>query len=147
MALFNAGNVALEMKDTDRALKYYQRALELKPESKEVKTNIELALRDKKGGGGSQNNKGESNKNDPSKQDQDKQDQNQDDKSKKDQKGQGPEPRPSPRPQPKPFKSQEISEQDVKRLLEELKKREEKIRAQQNLYNKKNQDRNIEKDW
>lgn len=143
-AMFNAGNVAVGMKDLDKAMKYYQRALDYNPNSQETKTNIELALREQKGGGESDKDQ---------KDQKDKQDQK--DKDKKDKDGKDKDQKDQPKDQdkqgqkqqPKPFKSQALNESDVRRILEELKRQEQEIRAKQGKQNKKNQDQNIEKDW
>jgi Ca-activated chloride channel family protein len=136
-SMFNAGNAALQAKDTAKALKYYQRALDYNPQSQEVKTNIELALQEQKGGGSS----------DEKKDDKDKKDQ-------KDDKQQQPQPNDSkqgqqekPKEKPKPFQSQALNENDVRRILEELKRQEEQIRAKQNIDNKKTPEQQVEKDW
>jgi Ca-activated chloride channel family protein len=150
-AMFNAGNVAIEAKDLSKALSYYQKALEYKPDSKETKANIELALKEKDKGGGGQNDKknqeGGQGNNDKQQQ-QDQKDQDKDDK--KDQNknnGQGQGPTPTPRPTPHGFKSQDLNEGDVRRILEELKRQEEQIRAKQYKDNKPKKDQGIEKDW
>ncbi len=150
-SMFNAGNVAVEMKDIPKALQYYQKALEYNPGSVETKTNIELALRDPQGGGGGKGDKDKEDKdkkNQDDKKDQDKKDQDKKDQDKdQDQKQKpGPQPQPTPRATPKPFKSQALNENDVRRILEELKRQEQEIRAKQDK-SKKHQERQIEKDW
>ena len=164
-ALFNAGNASVEAKDIPRALQFYQKALSLKPDSLETKTNIELALKDeekqkksgddkkddKKGGSGDKDkkdnkkdDKGDSKNKDPKDQ--------KDKKDPKDEKDQGKKPdankdQPKPKPTPQGFKSPSLSENDVSRILEELKRQEQEIRARQYKENKKAPESQIEKDW
>ena len=133
-ALFNAARVYGELKDIPSALKYYQEALEIRPESEEVKTNIEMLFQGQ-GGGGNDSEK----------------DQKSDQKDQKEQEGQG-DPKPpqnqqgqQKKPAPKPFNSKELSEQDVRKILGELKRQEEQIRAKMN--NQKSKETPVEKDW
>jgi Ca-activated chloride channel homolog len=123
-AFFNAARLFGEKKKIPDALQYYQEALKIDPSSVEVKTNIELLFA--QGGGGGDGD--------------DKKDQQQDDKKdpKKDKSGDKEKENPQPQPQdgkkkekraPPRFKSEELSEQDVKNILEELKRQEQKNRA------------------
>ncbi|MCB0390567.1 MAG: hypothetical protein KDD58_04725 [Bdellovibrionales bacterium] len=126
ISLFNAGNAAASAKEIDKALSAYQLALDLKPDSEEVKKNIELLWQSGGGQGeGGQNQKGP--------QDQ-QQDQNQ---------GQG-EPQ-KQKPQPKKFDSKQLTKNDVRKILEELKDQEQKIRAKE--YEKGAKEAPKEKDW
>jgi Ca-activated chloride channel family protein len=152
-ALFNAGNAQIAGKQIPQALQYYQRALELNPDSVEVKTNIELALQQqKKGGGGESKDKDQKdkkdgqNKDDKQQQDQKKQDQNKDQKPDQNQQQRNAN-EPKPRPTPHGFKSQALNENDVRRILEELKRQEEEIRAKQYKERRDTPEQNIEKDW
>jgi len=131
-AMFNAGNASVQNKDIPNALSYYQRALGYKPDSGEVKTNIELALKEQQGGGGGQKDQKKDQKNE----DQNKEQQANKSEDKKDDK-----------PQPKPFQSQALNENDVRRILEELKRQEEQIRARQNIDNRKTPEKQVDKDW
>lgn len=135
-ALFNAARLKGEMKKIDEALELYQQALELDPESVEVKTNIELLLAGGGGGGGG-------NQNDDQKQDGDKGDQ------KKDGEGEQPNNKPrqgtDPKATPRPFNSQELSNQDVRNILDELKRQENQIRAKE--YEKRPKENKSGKDW
>ena len=127
-ALVNAANIYGERQKYDKALSYYQQALQIDPNSKEIKTNIELLWQQKpKGGGGD----GKKPPKDPK------------DKNKQQKPGQGPPQKPKPRP--KKFKSKELSKNDVKRILEEIKNQEQKIRAKEYQKNLKEPAR--EKDW
>lgn len=151
-AMFNAGNVAVEKKDIPKALEYYQKALEYKPDSRETKVNIELALKEQQNQGGGGQNDQEKKQNDKDGKDQDKNNKNEKndksdkgDQKKDDNQQQGPQP--TPKPTPHGFKSQALNENDVRRILEELKRQEQEIRAKQYKENKNGADRNIEKDW
>lgn len=135
-ANFNAARLYGEQKDIPNALKYYQAALEIKPDSQEVKTNIEMLFKGN-GGGGESSDK----------------DKKSDQQNKKDQKQQQPQPQqpdkpkdsPQKKPAPKPFKSQDLNEQDVRKILDELKRQEEQIRAKMN--NQKSKESPVDKDW
>jgi Ca-activated chloride channel homolog len=143
-ALFNSATALTEMKKIDEALATYQQALEIHPDSVEVKTNIELITKSQSGDGqgDSQDQKDQKDQKDnkdkkdgkgkDNKDDKDKKDDKKDDKdSKNDQ--QKPPPKytnePKQKPTPHPFKSEDINQQDVGRILEELKHQEEAIRA------------------
>ena len=133
-SLFNAARISGEQKNIPNALKYYQAALEIRPESQEVKNNIELLFQGNGGGGGDSEKEQKS--------DQQKKD------DKKDQKN--PQPQDQKQDQnkkqaPKPFKSEELSDQDVRRILDELKRQEEQIRAKMN--NQKSKETPNGKDW
>jgi Ca-activated chloride channel family protein len=158
-ANFNLGELFGKDKKVDEALKYYQLALADKPDSVETKTNIELLIQNNQGGG-----KGESkddkkdnkdknkdqnkdkNKQDGSKdkdKDKDKENKDQNDKNQKnDQKKEGYQ---KDKPQPRQFKSDQLSPGDVKKILEELNRQEQRVRAE---YNKKQvKERPRDKDW
>jgi Ca-activated chloride channel family protein len=122
-AYFNAARMSGELKKTPEAIDLYQRALSFDPQSKQAKTNIELLLSEKGGGGGEGDQKN-----------QEKQKSQENQKNQEDQKGQekNEAPRQPSKPgkqKPQPFKSEELSEGDVKNILEELKRQEQKNRA------------------
>jgi tetratricopeptide (TPR) repeat protein len=150
-SMFNAGAALVESKKIKEGLAYYQRALEYDPNSKEVKTNIELALKEQQGGGGggggqnNQPNQNKDKKDDKNKEDQkgDKDDQDQKSGEKKTPQG-GQEP---PRPQKKQFKSQSLSEGEVRQIIEELRRQEENIRAKADEKKKKRPQDTPGKDW
>lgn len=137
---YNVGVVAGQMGDVETALRYYQDALEVHPDSQEVKTNIELLFKGQKD---QQNKDGQGQgdpKKDPSKggegdQDKDQQQQPKDPQQQK----------PAPKKQPQQFKSQELTPNDVKKILEELKSQEQGIRAKE--YEKGKKERSGGKDW
>lgn len=124
-ALFNMAGVQAKQKKIGEALQSYQAALEITPDSLEVKTNIELLWQGQGGGEG----EGE----DESKDDQ-----------KKEQQGKDPQQQ-QPKKQPKQFNSQELTPQDVKKILDEIKNQEQSIRAQENDKGAKEAPR--DKDW
>ena len=134
-AHFNAGNAAAQNSDRELALRHYQAALDIHPDSQEVRTNIELLF---KGGQGKGKGKGG----------QGKGKNNNDDKN-----GQGQNPRDNPNQSPdenkkqeKPqFKSENLTKEDVRKILEELKSQEAKIRALE--YGSKGKESNPDKDW
>lgn len=131
-ALFNLGNVQTKLKRIDEALATYQLALEMVPDSIEVKTNIELLWQNSQGGEG---------------ENQDKQQQQQQQNQKQGGKGDKPQEQPEQQQQkkPKPFDSQNLSQEDVKRILDEIKNQEQSIRA--NDYEKGAKDAPKAKDW
>jgi Ca-activated chloride channel homolog len=147
-AMFNAGNAAVSAKDIPKALKYYQRALDYDPDSLEVKTNIELALASQQGGGKG-DDKDQKDKKDQKDQKLGGDDKKQQDQNKDQNKDQQKEPDkgPGPKPTPHGFKSQALNENDVRRILEELKRQEEEIRAKQYKERRDTPEREIEKDW
>lgn len=127
--LFNLAGVQAKNKKIDEALDSYQAALEIEPESKEVKTNIEMLWQ----GGGEGEGDG------------------QEGQDKKDDKGKGKDPKDEQgpikkeKPQPKPFDSKELTPQDVKKILDEIKNQEQSIRADEN--DKGAKQAQPEKDW
>ena len=157
MALFNRAQLLGKAKKVDEALELYQKALDIVPTSNEAKTNIELLIQSQQGGGGGE---GQDQKDQQDqKQDQKQGGQGQDQKDQKDQKKpqdsdkdkeQKEQPKEgqkqqSPKYKPRPFQGQELSEGDVKKILGELKQQEERIRAEYNRKEVKEQPR--DKDW
>ena len=127
LSYFNAAHAATAMKKVDQALQLYQEALALAPDSKEVKTNIELLTQQQQGKG---QGDGEPNQ-DPNDQDQSGS-------------GQAP-PKQSQGQQPKPYQGKDLSEQDVKKILEELKQQDQEVRAR--YQREKVKESPKEKDW
>lgn len=119
-------------KNIDTAIQLYQKALEFNSESIEAKTNIELLTQIESGGGGGGGNQN---------QEQNKKDQKQSSQGQQEQKKDAPKPKPTP----KPFQSKELSEQDAKKMLDEIKRQEESVRAKMN--EKKQKERPLDKDW
>jgi tetratricopeptide (TPR) repeat protein len=140
--LFNLATIQAEQKNNDKALELYQKALDIDPESIEVKTNMELLTQQDSGGGGGQDDKQQDKKNDKDKKggEGDKKDDQKNGQNKKnDEKFE------NPRPTPRPYQSEEISQQDMKRILEELKRQEGNIRAR--MDNERKKEAPAAKDW
>ena len=111
-AYFNWAKILGDLKRNDEALQAYQKALSFRPDSIEVKTNIELLLQERSGRGGDDK--------DPNK------DQNQDQQST------SPQDQPSQPKEPKEDQQksqpQSLDEKDIQKIFEELKNQEQKIR-------------------
>lgn len=142
---FNRAQLLAREKKIEEALAVYQSALEIVPTSKEVKTNIELLTQQQQGDG---QGKGDQNEQKDNKSQDDKPNKNDDDKDQKDKEqkeNQKKDYKPNQKYQPREFKG-ELSKSDVKKILDELKQQEQKIRAE---YNKKNdyKERPRGKDW
>lgn len=129
---FNLGFLMASEAQFEEALEHYQAALDINPQSVEVKTNIELLIQQKKQGGGDDKNKKK-----------DKSDKEGDDK-----KGEGEEPDDKEKGDDKPMTNKNedykpevdgknMKEKDVKDILDELQKDEQKIRAKHNKDNKR----------
>ncbi len=119
--LYNLGVHYQTKSEIDLALDSYQKALELLPDSKEVKTNIELMFNGNGGGKG---------KGDPKKGDKDQQegDGSSEDKNEGEQ-DKGDQPRTN-KPQDKgEGDGKQLSNEDLKRIMEELKQQEQSIRS------------------
>lgn len=153
MARFNKGVLLGAAKRIDEALAAYQSALEVYPSSLETKTNIELLTQGQGGGGGegenqdqnqdpNQNSQGQNKKDQKGEgQDDKKDDKDESDQDEQEKKG----PQSAPKYKPRPFDGKELSEADVKKILGELKRQEEKIRADYNKKERKEPPR--DKDW
>lgn len=133
-ALFNAARILGELQKYAPALQLYQSALDLRPDSLEVKTNIELLIQQaqqqqQQGGGGSKDKDKKEDKK-PDEKDEQKRDGERVNRREK---------------EPKPFNSEQLTKQDVDRILEEIKNQEQKVRLQQNQKSTKETPR--EKDW
>ncbi len=147
---FNMAVAATGLKDLNLALSSYQAALEIQPESIEVKTNIELLLKGDGGGGeGNPENKDKSSnqqQNEQQQKDQEKQDQQKDPQEEKDANDPKQEKdKPKPQPTPAKYKEIDLKEHEVQMLLEELKRQEEQIRAK--FEEKKTKGKTNGKDW
>ena len=129
-ALFNLAGALAKEKRIDDALAAYQEALALDPDSIEVKTNIELLFQGGGGGGGG-----------------DSKDKNQQQQQQggQGQQNQEPQQQDQQKNKPKPFQSQDLSQDDVKRILDEIKNQEQNIRAQD--YEKGAREMPRAKDW
>lgn len=136
--LFNLAGVLGKQHKIGEALEAYQECLAMAPESKEVKTNIELLWQ---GGGGGGQDKNE----DKDKDGKDKKEPKDGDQKDKQDKPDKPEDKKDQKKQPKPFESQELTPQDVKKILDEIKNQEQTIRAQE--YERKGKEQGNSKDW
>lgn len=142
--LFNQAYLESQQGNIEEALEAYQKTLEINPSSKEVKRNIELLFKENQSSSKNKNNQ-EQKKDQDSKEDEQKKDKNgqkkQDkeksqegkkgDKSKKNDQNEGEK---DGKKQDQPEKSEKkkakkLSEAYVKRILDELKNEEQKIRA------------------
>ncbi len=128
--LFNKARLHSEKKEIDKALEIYQEALALNPQSKEVKHNIELLTQQQQGGGkgDNQDQKQQQEQGDQDQQQQQPQQPKQQDKKKKE------------------FKSKDLTKDDVRRILDELKRQEQKIRAK-HMREKDQKSERKSKDW
>lgn len=154
-ARFNAGQLLGKAKRVDEALDYYQKALDIHPASIETKHNIEL-LTQQNGQGGQgegkdqkdQGEKGQDQKKDGDGQGDQKKDKPQDGKDPKDDKEKESKPQEkqqSAKYKPRPFDGKELDEHSVKKILGEIKQQEQRIRADFNRKEQKEQPR--DKDW
>ncbi len=132
IANFNAGNALAQKKepDIDAALRHYQAALDLRPDSKETKTNIEMLFKGGKGKGKG-NNSGKDGNDDDNERGKSP---GMDDKiTNRDDNHKG------------KFDSKDLTKEDVRKILDEIKSQEEKIRALE--YGSKSKDSPPDKDW
>lgn len=140
VALYNQAQNLGQQKKVDQALSFYQQALALNPQSQEIKVNIELLIQQQqqqqqqgKGGGQGDSNKPEDSKD----KDKDK------DKDKEEEKPQNY--KESPKYKPREFKGKDLSEYDVKQILGEIERQEQKMRA--DYHRKQTKERARDKDW
>lgn len=124
--LYNLGVHYQGTQKIDEALEAYQQALELVPDSKEIKTNIEMMFT---GGGGGKGDGKDKNKDqkDDGKGEQDKKDQGEGDKNEDQKPSDGD--RTNEKQKGKEFDQSQMSNEDLKRIMEELKQQEQGIRA------------------
>jgi tetratricopeptide (TPR) repeat protein len=142
-ALFNLARVLGQQQRIPEALSVYQQALDLYPESKEVKTNIELLWQNGGGGkGDGKNNDKNKDKNDQ--QNQDKKDGDKDEKEQKKPSDPNQE-KQNQQKKPRPFNSDQLTPEDVKKIMDELKNQEQNIRAKE--YERGAKDAPHGKDW
>ncbi|PIS09901.1 MAG: hypothetical protein COT73_12300 [Bdellovibrio sp. CG10_big_fil_rev_8_21_14_0_10_47_8] len=143
---FNLGLIEQKQKKVDEALAYYQEALKYHPDSNETKINIELLTQENQGKKGQNGDDKDQKQKDQDQKDQNKEGQDQKDKKddKKDQEQKKKEYAPQ-KPQPRKFKSEELTQGDVNKILGEIKQQEQKIRAEFNKKEVKEKPR--DKDW
>jgi Ca-activated chloride channel family protein len=132
---FNAGNASAGEQKIDKALMHYQNALEVIPGHEDARKNIEMLFLGQQGKG-----KGKGNSDSEKKQEGD---------------GEGEDPRNDPNSKPSEnqnqtpkdeFQGKDLTEQDVRKILEELKSQEQKIRAL-DYEGKKGKEKAPDKDW
>ncbi len=139
-ALYNQAVELQAKSDIPGALRAYQMALEIDPESKEIKTNIELLWQQKKeqgGGQGDQQNQGQNNDGQGGSSDQQEE--------KPGDSGAGDKEEQKKKQQPKPFESKELTPDTVRKVLEELKAQEQRVRSEH--YSKGQKERPRDKQW
>lgn len=142
LVYYNLGLRFQLQKETEKALDFYQKALDINPSSIETKHNIELLIQQQQGGGGG----GQDNQENKDKKDENNnQDPKEDDKDKQSQKDEKQDRKQTPKYQPRAFKGEKLSEADVKKILGELSQQDKKIRANYNKKDRK-EDKNA-KDW
>lgn len=124
--LYNIGVAHQVMHKTDEALLYYQQALAIVPQSQEIKINIELMFAGGQGKGKGDNKDKKENSEGEGESDPQDQEQNQDQEQKP--KDQDKKDQPQNK-QPKQFDQKYMSNEDLKRIMEELKEQEQNIRA------------------
>lgn len=141
---FNQGVLRGLNKQVDIALNDYQRALEVKPESIETKTNIELLVQGQSGDGkGEGQDKKDGQDGKDQKPDPNKKGEGEDEKQEQDP-GKPKQVEKNQEYKPREFKG-ELSENDVKKILGELKQQEQKIRGQ--FYRGDSKEKPRDKDW
>lgn len=139
---FNQGVTRTQNKQIEEALLAYQKALDVVPDSKETKTNIELLI----SSNSQKSGEGESEEKKDGKGDQPNKDKKDSDKESED-KEKNEEPKEYQKNEnykPREFKG-DLSETDVKKILGELKQQEQKIRGQ--FYRNETKERPRDKDW
>lgn len=145
-ALFNQGQLLARENKIEDALLKYQDALEINPNSMEVKTNIELLMQKKQGGGeGESNDKNKDQSKDQNGKDK-KDGQQKDDENDQDKEGDKPKDySSSPKYKPRDFKG-ELTKENVQKIFGEISQQEKKMRSQ---FSKQNQTKEAprEKDW
>jgi Ca-activated chloride channel family protein len=140
---FNLGEVFGKKQEIDTATHYYQKALDIYPQSREVKVNIELLLKQQ-----SQSGKGKGEQNKDQKNNQGNDQKNKDSQSDKDKEDKDKQPKsyqPNQPSQGKNFKSEDLSEADAKKILDEIGRQEKKIRAE--FFRKQRKEKPRDKDW
>jgi len=139
---FNQGVTRTQNKQIEEALLAYQKALDVVPDSVQVKTNIELLISSQS----QESGEGESEEKKDGKGDQPNQDKK-DSGKESDEKEKNDKPKEyekSEKYKPREFKG-DLSETDVKKILGELKQQEQKIRGQ--FYRNETKERPRDKDW
>ena len=126
--LYNLGVHYQGTQKIDEALEAYQQALELIPDSKEIKTNIEMMFTSGGGGKGDGKDKSKDQKDD-GKGEQDKKDEGEGEGDKNEEQKPSDGDRTNEKPKGKEFDQSQMSNEDLRRIMEELKQQEQGIRA------------------
>ncbi len=138
VALFDAAVAATQEQKIPEALSRYQAALAIKPDSQDVKKNIELLLQGEGKGEGKGQGKGDGK--DQNKEKPDDKDNNGEDSE--DPKDPGEKPPDQPKDTPAP---QDLSKEQIEKIFKELKNQEQKIRADEQSKGRKESP--SDKDW
>lgn len=142
-AFFNMAQLLAKDKKVDEALSFYQQALSLQKnflndqDSLKIKANIELLMQQQQGQGkgeGSQEPQNEDEKKDKDKDKEEDQEKNQEKKYAE-----------SPKYKPREFQGKELTEYDVKQILGEIERQEQKMRS--DYHRKKTKEKARDKDW
>jgi Ca-activated chloride channel homolog len=141
---FNQGVMRGLNKQIDLALNDYQRALEVKVDSLETKTNIELLVQGQSGSGEGEGKDKQEGKEGKDQKDQDKKGEGDKDKDQEQDPSKPKQVQKNQEYKPREFKG-DLSENDVKKILGELKQQEQKIRGQ--FYRGDSKEKPREKDW
>lgn len=164
--LFNLGYLLGSQKKIGPALEAYQQALDINPSSLEVKHNIELLIQqqqkdqqqkdkeknqDQNQGQGGESKDPKKSSEDPNKDEKKDPKESESDKDKDKDKKEQEKPNDQDRKQtqkykPRPFQGEQLSEGDVKKILGELSRQDQKIRSQFNKKEQRKEDANA-KDW
>lgn len=148
-ARFNQGVLRGENKKIEEALLAYQRALAIRPDSIETKTNIELLVQNQMkndGGKGQEENQDKNQQGNQGSGDQQQKNQGEskDQQDQENNQNKKPDPKGSPQYKPREFQG-DLPESEVKKILSELKQQEQKIRGQ--FYRNETKERPRDKDW
>ena len=140
--LFNLGVLHSQESQIDQALHRYQQALELQPESKEIKTNIELLFQQQQQQQGQKSQQGNQGDNPDQNKDQQEEKEQQNEKNPDNKQNQDKQNK-----EQQDFKSKNLSKDDVRKILEELKNQENKIRMNEYQKGDKSQENENGKNW
>ncbi len=145
---FNLGFYFGKAKKYDEALFWYQKALEIDPDSKEIKTNIELLIQQQQQQQQKQDQKSGDSKKDPGQgkgkgdKDKDKSEDKKDSESDKQDKPKDFKDNPKDKPNDK---TANLTPGDAQKILEEIRQQEKKIRK--NYFQKNRKEERHDKDW
>lgn len=144
-ALFNKAITYALQKKISEALEAYQKALEIKPESVEVKTNIELLMQNSGGKGQGNSNQDSKNKDSKSQGSGESENDSGDQEKNKEKNQNAQRSNEMPKNLKQPYKGKEISKDQADKILDELKQQEQNVRAR--FENRRRHGATNEKDW